>query len=72
MNRAVYFSILWLVLLIALGPNTNKSVFGHTFSGDESASFLTLVEMMKIESQLAEEQLPSNVTVAKEHAEHTD
>jgi hypothetical protein len=71
MNRAIYFSILWLVLLIALGPNTNISVFGHTFSGDESASFLTLVEMMKIESQLAEEQLPSNVTVAKEHAEHT-
>jgi len=70
MNRAIYFSILWLVLLIALGPNTNISVFGHTFSGDESASFLTLVEMMKIESQLAEEQLPSNVTVAKEHAEH--
>jgi len=71
MNRAVYFSILWLVLLIALGPNTNISVFAHTFSGDESASFLTLVEMMKIESQLAEKQLPSNVTVAKEHAEHT-
>jgi hypothetical protein len=71
MDRAVYFSILWLVLSIALGPNTNISVFGHTFSGDESASFLTLVEMMKIESQLAEKQFPSNVTLAKEHAEHT-
>jgi hypothetical protein len=71
MNRVIYFSILWLALLIALGPNTNISLFGHTFSGDESASFLTLVEMMKIESQLAEEQLPSNATVAKEHAEHT-
>jgi hypothetical protein len=71
MNRGVYFSILWLVLLIALGPNTNISVFGHTFSGDESASFLTKVEMIKIESQLAQEQLSSNVTLAKEHAVHT-
>jgi len=71
MNRAVYFSILWLVLLIALGPKTNITVFGHTFSGDESASFLTKVEMIKIELQLAQEQLSSNVTLAKEHAEHT-
>ena len=71
MNRAVYFSMLWLVLLIALGPNMNISVFGHTFSGDESASFLTKVEMVKIESQLAQEQLLSNVTLAMEHAEHT-
>jgi len=71
MNRAVHFSILWLVLLIALSPNTNTSVFGHTFSGDESASFLTKVEMIKIESQMAQEQLSSNVTLAKEHAEHT-
>jgi hypothetical protein len=70
MNRAVYFSILWLVLLIALGPNKNISVFGHTFSGDESASFLTKVEMLKIESGLAQDQLSNNVTVAKEHAEH--
>jgi len=71
MNKAVYFSILWLVLLMALGPYTNTSVFGHTFSGDESASFLTKVEMIKIELQLAQEQLSSNVTFAKEHVEHT-
>jgi len=71
MNTALYFSILWLVLLITLSPITNISVFGHTFSGDESASFLTKVEMIKIESQLAQEQLSSNVTLAKEHVEHT-
>jgi hypothetical protein len=59
------------VLLVAFNPTMNISVFGHTFSGDESASFLTIVEMMKIESQLAEKDLPSNATIAKEHAEHT-
>jgi hypothetical protein len=45
----------------------NKSVFGHTFSGDESASFLTKVEMMKIESRLAQDQITNNVTLAREH-----
>jgi len=53
-----------------IGPSANRSVLGHTFSGDESASFLTKVEMIKIESQLAEEQLSNNVTLAKDHAEH--
>jgi hypothetical protein len=48
----------------------NISVFGHTFSADESASFLTKVEMLKIESGLAQDQVSNNVTVAKEHAEH--
>jgi hypothetical protein len=27
--------------------------------------------MIKLESQLAEKELPSNATIAKEHAEHT-
>ncbi|MGI0031871.1 MAG: hypothetical protein ACRD97_01210, partial [Nitrososphaeraceae archaeon] len=70
MNIAVYFSILVLVLLIAFNPTMNISVFGHTFSGDESASFLTKVEMIRIESQLGQEQLSSNVTLAKEHVEN--
>jgi len=71
MNILVYFSIPVLVLLIAFNPTMNISLFGHTFSGDESASFLTIVEMIKIESQLAEKELPSNATIAKEHADHT-
>ena len=58
-------------MLLALNSNTHNFIFAHTFSGDESASFLTLVEMMKIESQLAEKELPTNATIAKEHAEHT-
>jgi hypothetical protein len=69
MNRPLYFSVPMLVLLIAFNPTMNKFVFGHTFSGDESASFLTKVEMIKIKSQLAEDQLSNNVTLAKEHAD---
>jgi len=69
MFKVQYYLIPLLVLLIMIGPSVNKSVLGHTFSGDESASFLTKVEMIKIESQLAEEQLSNNVTLAKDHAD---
>jgi len=45
-------------------------VYGHTFSGDESASFLTKIEMIKIESKLALDQVSSDSALAKEHAEN--
>ena len=62
MNRILGFTISALILLLALNSNTHNSVFGHTFSGDESASFLSKVEMKKIESQLAQQQLTENDT----------
>ena len=71
MHRTLVFSILGVVLLLAFNSNANHFIFGHTFSGDESASFLTIVEMIKIESQLAQKDLASNATNAKEHADHT-
>jgi hypothetical protein len=70
MNRILGFSTLGFVLLVAFYSNANYFIFAHTFSGDESASFLTTAEMMKIESQLAQKDLASNAT-AKEHAQHT-
>ena len=71
MDRILGFPILGFILLLAFNSNANHFIFGHTFSGDESASFLTIVEMIKIESQLAQKNLASNATNAKEHAEHT-
>lgn len=71
MKRLLYFSIPAMIILLAFNSNTNNFVFGHTFSGDESASFLTIVEMIKLESQLAQKDLASNDTNAKEHAELT-
>lgn len=53
-----------------IGPTVNRSVYGHTFSGDESASFLTKIEMIKIESKLALDQVSSEPALAKEHAEN--
>ena len=71
MNNYYYLLLPGLVLLLTFNSNTNNFIFGHTFSGDESASFLTIVEMIKIESQLAQKDLASNATNAREHAEHT-
>ena len=70
MTKALYYSIPVLALLIMLGPTVNRSVYGHTFSGDESASFMTKVEMIKIESKLALDQVSSNPELAKEHAKN--
>jgi hypothetical protein len=49
----------------------NNRVFAHTFSGDESASFLALLEMIKTEAHLTEQNLATNVTLAHEHADAT-
>jgi hypothetical protein len=62
MKRMLGFTISALILLLALNSNTHNFVVGHTFSGDESASFLSKVEMKKIESQLAQQQLTENDT----------
>ncbi len=70
MNKILGFSTLGFVLLVAFYSNANYFIFGHTFSGGESATLLTKIEMMKIESQLAQKDLASNATNAKEHAEH--
>ena len=56
------FTIPALILLRALNSNTHTFVFGHTFSGDENAFFLSKIEMIKIESQLAQQQLSENDT----------
>lgn len=70
MNKFLSLSILGLILLLGLNSNSNNLVLGHTFSGDESASFLSKVEMIKIESQLAQ-QLSNNISLAKAHANQT-
>jgi hypothetical protein len=47
-----------------------QMVYAHTFSGDESAAFLALVRQIGTELGLVNSNLPSNITLAQEHAEH--
>jgi len=69
MKTILHFSIPVMLLLVGSILNANN-VLGHTFSGDESASFLAGVAMAKIELKLAADQAVSNATNAKEHADH--
>jgi hypothetical protein len=64
---------LLLAGMIAIGAIyaiPSQQAFAHTFSGDESASFLALVESIKVELDLVQINLASNATLAEEHAEH--
>jgi len=57
-------------ILVAV-PSQQRNAYAHTFSGDESSSFLELVENIKIELGLVQSNLASNnMTLAHEHAEH--
>jgi hypothetical protein len=47
-----------------------QMIYAHTFSGDESAAFLALVRQIGAELGLVNSNLPSNITLAQEHAGH--
>jgi len=66
----ITFLILSIVSSVAVSNPLNRA-FAHTFSGDESATFLALLEMIKTEAHLAQQDLGTNVTLAHEHAEAT-
>ena len=55
-------------LILLIGFNT-PLVLGHNFSSDESAKFLGLIDIMKGEAQLVQENLASNnMSLANQHA----
>ena len=66
----ITFLILSIVSSVTVSNPLNRA-FAHTFSGDESATFLALLEMIKTEAHLAQQNLGTNVTLAHEHAEAT-
>lgn len=74
MNKDLCISItllLTVVVMSMIGIHPLKQmVYAHTFSGDESAAFLALVRQIEAEIGLVNTNLPSNITLAQEHAEH--
>jgi hypothetical protein len=71
MTRGAY--ALLLASMICMGTVytiPNQRAFAHTFSGDESASFLATVEVIKVHLQLVKIDLATNATNSLEHAEH--
>lgn len=71
-TRHAYASVLLagIISANAVYALPSQQAFAHTFSGDESASFLALVESIKVELGLVQSNLASNVTLAEKHAEH--
>jgi hypothetical protein len=79
MGRSSYQAILPLIVIllsILLSSNNmnnditfNQSAYGHTFSPDESASFLSFANQLQVESELVQENLANNsISLAQEHA----
>ena len=79
MGRSSYQTLLSLAIIllsIILGSinmnNDNNSflnAFGHTFSPNESASFLSFVDQLQVESELVQTNLANDSTsLAQEHA----
>lgn len=65
----VFLSIIVVVSLIIFA-SSNNIAYAHTFSGDESASFLTLIEEISTGSHLIEKLLLNNSTLAQGVAKH--
>jgi hypothetical protein len=74
MNKDLSISITFMLIVVVLSMigiyPLKQTAYAHTFSGDESAAFLALVREIESEMHLVETNLPSNITLAQEHAEH--
>ena len=73
-NQLLTSTILALIALLLFGCNIyNNQVYGHTFAGDESATFLALMDQIQIEMDLINTNLiANNQSLAKEHLNNID
>jgi hypothetical protein len=74
MLSRIYKEKIWppvlLVILILSVTSETTLTFGHNFSTDESASFIALVDMIKTQAQLVQDNRASNnMSLASEHAD---
>lgn len=58
------------LMILGVTVASSRNAYAHTFYGDESASFLALVETIKVQLQLVRNDLATNAENALEHAEH--
>jgi hypothetical protein len=64
------FLLAGIIMSMVIILPIKQMAHAHTFSGDESAAFLALVRQIGAELGLVNSNLPSNITLAQEHAEH--
>ncbi|MGI9012464.1 MAG: hypothetical protein ACR2F1_14940 [Nitrososphaeraceae archaeon] len=69
-NNTMFFfkSIITTLLITTLIMTTIGNSLAHTFTNDESAVFLALIDNMKIQASLIQQSISSgNIDVAKQH-----
>jgi hypothetical protein len=68
--------LLAAIICVGMVYPLSRIAYAHTFSGGESASFLALSKQISSEVELAQSNIPSNITLAQDHAndarEHLD
>jgi hypothetical protein len=73
-NQLLTTTMLVLVALLLFGSNIyNHQIYGHNFAGDESATFLALMDQIQTEMDLININLDANnQSLAKEHLNNID
>jgi hypothetical protein len=66
-NQSAVAISLSVLMLLGVTVASSGSAYAHTFVGDESASFLAIVEVIKVHLQLAQKDFGTNATMAAEH-----
>jgi hypothetical protein len=67
-NKQQVYIIAILAILLFGSYNNNQQIYGHNFAGDESASFLALMDQMQNEMNLINTNLiANNESLAKDH-----
>jgi hypothetical protein len=68
----IFFSVILLTMLSSVSFDINpiaRNVYGHTFTPNESASFLSLVNQLRVESEIVQMSLRNDsLSLAREHA----
>lgn len=71
-SSARYTLILATVTILSFVLYSNPVLYGHTFSENEDALFLTMINKIKAETQLVGSDLSTNIQQAQQHAEAAD
>ena len=70
MNRFAALPLAAIIFAGAVYAIPSQQAFAHTFSGDESATFLTHIEGIRVQLDLVQSNLGSDSELAQEHAHH--
>lgn len=66
---SLIFSLTTTITVITTNTDVNKA-FGHSFTSDDSVTFLSLAKRAITELELAKKNFPSNITIAMDHSDN--